>query len=49
VRADTVADRLAAQAWSRSISPTAGMLLFLGPALGPSIGGGALIAVGGWF
>ncbi len=32
---------------ARSMSATAGMLLFLGPALGPSIGG-ALIAAGGW-
>jgi EmrB/QacA subfamily drug resistance transporter len=32
---------------ARSIPATAGMLLFLGPALGPSVGG-ALIAVAGW-
>ncbi len=32
---------------ARSVSPAAGMLLFLGPALGPTIGGG-LIALGGW-
>jgi EmrB/QacA subfamily drug resistance transporter len=32
---------------TRSISPLAGILLFLGPALGPSVGG-ALIAVAGW-
>lgn len=32
---------------SRSISPIAGMMLFLGPALGPSVGG-ALIGAGGW-
>ncbi len=32
---------------ARSIPATAGMLLFLGPALGPSVGG-ALIAAGGW-
>ena len=32
---------------SRSISPLAGMMLFLGPALGPTLGG-ALIGAGGW-
>ena len=32
---------------ARSMLATAGMLLFLGPALGPSVGG-ALIAAGGW-
>jgi EmrB/QacA subfamily drug resistance transporter len=32
---------------ARSMPATAGMLLFLGPALGPSVGG-ALIAAGGW-
>ena len=32
---------------ARSISPLAGMMLFLGPALGPTIGG-ALIGAGGW-
>lgn len=32
---------------ARSISPAAGMLLFLAPALGPTLGGG-LIALGGW-
>jgi EmrB/QacA subfamily drug resistance transporter len=32
---------------SRSISPLAGMMLFLGPALGPTVGG-ALIGVAGW-
>lgn len=32
---------------ARSMSATAGMLLFLGPALGPSVGG-VLIAAGGW-
>jgi EmrB/QacA subfamily drug resistance transporter len=31
----------------RSMSPVAGMLLFLGPALGPTAGG-ALIGAGGW-
>jgi EmrB/QacA subfamily drug resistance transporter len=31
----------------RSLSPLAGMLLFLGPALGPTVGG-ALIGAGGW-
>lgn len=31
----------------RRVSPLAGMLLFLGPALGPSIGG-VLIGAGGW-
>jgi EmrB/QacA subfamily drug resistance transporter len=31
----------------RSISPLAGIMLFLGPALGPTIGG-ALIGAGGW-
>jgi EmrB/QacA subfamily drug resistance transporter len=35
------------QKGSRSISPLAGMLLFLGPALGPTAGG-ALIAAAGW-
>jgi len=32
---------------ARSISPVAGILLFLGPALGPTVGG-ALIGVAGW-
>jgi EmrB/QacA subfamily drug resistance transporter len=32
---------------SRSVSPLAGMLLFLGPAIGPTVGG-ALIGVAGW-
>jgi EmrB/QacA subfamily drug resistance transporter len=32
---------------ARSISPLAGMMLFLGPALGPTVGG-ALIGAGGW-
>jgi EmrB/QacA subfamily drug resistance transporter len=32
---------------SRSISPLAGIMLFLGPALGPTVGG-ALIGVAGW-
>jgi len=32
---------------SRSISPVAGILLFLGPALGPTVGG-ALIGAAGW-
>jgi predicted MFS family arabinose efflux permease len=32
---------------ARSISPVAGMLLFLGPALGPTVGG-ALIGAAGW-
>jgi len=32
---------------AQSISPAAGMLLFLAPALGPTVGGG-LIALGGW-
>ena len=32
---------------SRAMSPLAGMLLFLGPAIGPTVGG-ALIGVGGW-
>ena len=32
---------------SRTISPAAGILLFLGPALGPTVGG-ALIGAGGW-
>jgi EmrB/QacA subfamily drug resistance transporter len=32
---------------SRSISPLAGMMLFLGPALGPTVGG-ALIGAAGW-
>jgi EmrB/QacA subfamily drug resistance transporter len=32
---------------SRSISPLAGLMLFLGPALGPTVGG-ALIEAGGW-
>jgi EmrB/QacA subfamily drug resistance transporter len=32
---------------SRSISPLAGVMLFLGPALGPTVGG-ALIGAGGW-
>ncbi len=32
---------------ARSISPAAGMMLFLAPALGPTLGGG-LIALGGW-
>jgi EmrB/QacA subfamily drug resistance transporter len=32
---------------ARSISPAAGMMLFLGPALGPTVGG-ALIGAGGW-
>jgi EmrB/QacA subfamily drug resistance transporter len=32
---------------SRSISPAAGIMLFLGPALGPTVGG-ALIGVAGW-
>jgi len=32
---------------SGSISPLAGMLLFVAPALGPSVGGG-VIALGGW-
>ncbi|HEV2252054.1 MAG TPA: DHA2 family efflux MFS transporter permease subunit [Streptosporangiaceae bacterium] len=31
----------------RSISPLAGIMLFLGPALGPTVGG-ALIGAGGW-
>jgi EmrB/QacA subfamily drug resistance transporter len=32
---------------ARSISPLAGLMLFLGPALGPTVGG-ALIAAAGW-
>ena len=32
---------------ARSISPRAGIMLFLGPALGPTVGG-ALIGAGGW-
>src|SRR5262249_61298651 len=32
---------------SRAISPVAGILLFLGPALGPTVGG-ALIGAAGW-
>lgn len=32
---------------ARSISPAAGVMLFLAPALGPTLGGG-LIALGGW-
>src|SRR5581483_12106478 len=32
---------------ARSISPVAGILLFLGPALGPTVGG-ALIGAAGW-
>jgi len=32
---------------ARSISPAAGIMLFLGPALGPTVGG-ALIGAGGW-
>ena len=32
---------------ARSISPLAGIMLFLGPALGPTLGG-ALIGAGGW-
>jgi EmrB/QacA subfamily drug resistance transporter len=32
---------------SRSIAPLAGVMLFLGPALGPTVGG-ALIGAGGW-
>ncbi len=32
---------------ARTISPLAGILLFLGPALGPTVGG-ALISAGGW-
>ncbi|HEV2370766.1 MAG TPA: DHA2 family efflux MFS transporter permease subunit [Streptosporangiaceae bacterium] len=32
---------------TRTVSPLAGMLLFLAPALGPTVGG-ALIAAGGW-
>ena len=32
---------------ARSFSPLAGIMLFLGPALGPTIGG-ALIGAGGW-
>ena len=32
---------------SRAISPVAGMMLFLGPALGPTVGG-ALIGAAGW-
>jgi hypothetical protein len=32
---------------SRSVSPLAGMLLFLGPAIGPTVGG-ALIGAAGW-
>ena len=32
---------------ARSISPLAGVMLFLGPALGPTVGG-ALIGAGGW-
>lgn len=32
---------------ARSVSPAAGMLLFLAPALGPTLGG-ALITLGGW-
>jgi EmrB/QacA subfamily drug resistance transporter len=32
---------------ARSISPSAGIMLFLGPALGPTVGG-ALIAAAGW-
>lgn len=32
---------------TRSISPLAGTMLFLGPALGPTVGG-ALITAGGW-
>jgi EmrB/QacA subfamily drug resistance transporter len=34
-------------AGARSISPLAGMMLFLGPALGPTVGG-ALIGAAGW-
>jgi EmrB/QacA subfamily drug resistance transporter len=34
-------------AGARSISPAAGIMLFLGPALGPTVGG-ALIGAGGW-
>ena len=32
---------------ARNISPLAGIMLFLGPAIGPTVGG-ALIGVGGW-
>jgi EmrB/QacA subfamily drug resistance transporter len=32
---------------ARSVSPLAGIMLFLGPALGPTVGG-ALIGAGGW-
>ncbi len=37
----------AAPVTARSISPLAGIMLFLGPALGPTVGG-ALIGAGGW-
>ena len=37
----------ASGAGARSISPAAGIMLFLGPALGPTVGG-ALIGAGGW-
>ncbi len=37
----------AAGAGARSISPAAGIMLFVGPALGPTVGG-ALIGAGGW-
>ena len=37
----------ASSAGARSISPAAGIMLFLGPALGPTVGG-ALIGAGGW-
>jgi EmrB/QacA subfamily drug resistance transporter len=38
---------LGGSAGSRTISPAAGIMLFLGPALGPTVGG-ALIGAGGW-
>ena len=44
---DQASPNQANRAGARSISPAAGIMLFLGPALGPTVGG-ALIGAGGW-
>ncbi|MGO8727460.1 MAG: DHA2 family efflux MFS transporter permease subunit, partial [Streptosporangiaceae bacterium] len=44
---DQASPNQANRAGARSISPAAGIMLFLGPALGPTVGG-VLIGAGGW-